>query len=107
MSTKRSNLILATVCLALCAVNASAQELRLVLPTGASRGQHLKVTCYGRYLKDTQSVVWLRKGIEVEEIVATRDDRVTLHLRIPDRCEIGAYPFQLHTKRGLKILATS
>lgn len=101
MSTKRSNLILATVCLALCAVNASAQELRLVLPTGASRGQHLKVTCYGRYLKDTQSVVWLRKGIEVEEIVATRDDRVTLHLRIPDRCEIGAYPFQLHTKRGL------
>ena len=73
MSTKRSNLILATVCLALCAVNASAQELRLVLPTGASRGQHLKVTCYGRYLKDTQSVVWLRKGIEVEEIVATSD----------------------------------
>ena len=87
MSATRNNRIAAVLLLALFAASACGQELRLLLPTGASRGQHLKVTCYGRYLKDTQSVVWLRKGIEVEKIDATRDDRVTLHLHVPDHAE--------------------
>lgn len=101
MSAMRRYLIAAVFGPALLVANAFAQELRLLLPTGASRGQHIKVTCYGRYLKDTHSVVWLRKGIEVEKIEATGDDRVTLHLHVPDDCELGAYLFHLHTKRGL------
>lgn len=97
----RSYLIATVLVPALLVASACTQELRLLLPTGASRGQHIKVTCYGRYLKDTHSVVWLRHGIEVEKIEATRDDRITLHLHVPDDCDLGAYLFQLHTLRGL------
>lgn len=78
-----------------------AQEVRLLLPAGGSRGQQVKVVCYGTFLKDVQSVVWLREGIEVEKIEAGRADRVTLHLRIPETCALGSYVFSLHTARGL------
>ena len=97
----QTNWTLAPLAVALLATASPGQELRLTLPTGASLGQHVKVTCYGRYLKDTQSVVWHRKGIEVEKIEASRDDRVVLHLHVPEDCEVGTYLFQLHTKRGM------
>ncbi|MGK0203075.1 MAG: hypothetical protein ACI9S9_002148, partial [Planctomycetota bacterium] len=93
--------LLCTLLLAAVATPSVAQELRLLLPTGGSRGQQVKVVCYGTFLKDVQSVVWLREGIEVEKIQAGRADRVTLHLRIPENCEFGSYMFALHTARGL------
>lgn len=98
----RASLLLRTLLL-LAAVTASsvAQTVRLLQPTGGTRGQLVKVVCYGTFLKDVQSVVWLREGIEVEKIQAGRADRVTLHLRIPEACALGTYMFSLHTARGL------
>jgi hypothetical protein len=93
--------LLATLLLAATATTTVAQEVRLLMPAGGSRGQQVKVLCYGTFLKDVQSVVWLREGIEVEKIQAGRADRVTLHLRIPDTCALGTYMFSLHTARGL------
>lgn len=79
----------------------AAQELRLLLPTGASRGQRVKVTCYGRNLKDTVGVVWMREGITVHKLEAKRDDRIVMTLDVPEDCELGAHLFALHTKRGM------
>lgn len=79
----------------------AAQDLNLLLPTGAARGQEVAVRCYGRGLKDVESVVWHRAGIEVREIVPERDDRVLLRLFVAADCELGTYLFALHTARGI------
>jgi hypothetical protein len=97
----RTSMVRTALLLAAVASHTAAQELRWLRPTGGSRGQQVKVVCYGTFLKDTQSVVWLRPGIDVDRIEAGRDDRVTLYLNVPDHCELGAYLFALHTKRGL------
>ncbi len=96
--TARAAFALAAV---LASTAASAQQFTVMMPAGGTRGETVRVTCYGRYLKDTVSVVWLRDGIEVTNIAAERDDRVRLELAIPEDCGLGEYPFQLHTKRGL------
>src|SRR5690606_14480835 len=49
----------------------------------------------------TQSLVWMRPGIEVKHIDASRDDRVTVDLTVPEHAELGTYMFALHTARGL------
>ncbi|MCA8973589.1 MAG: PPC domain-containing protein [Planctomycetes bacterium] len=79
----------------------AAQQLTLLLPTGASRGQDVEVRCYGRGLSDTVSVIWFRDGIETLAVEPERDDRVLLRLRVPAACELGSYLFALHTRRGL------
>lgn len=88
-------------CTALALPDLAAQDFRLALPTGAQRGTEATVTCYGRGLSDTIDVVWLQSGIELVELKAERDDRITLKLKIPADCAPGIYPFALHTRRGL------
>jgi hypothetical protein len=97
----RTRLLHTLLLLAAVTASSAAQEVRLLLPTGGTRGQQVKVVCYGTFLKDVQSVVWFREGIEVEKIQAGRADRVTLHLHIPEACALGIYTFSLHTARGL------
>lgn len=105
MNTTRGPHWLALIVALLGAGVAAAQEVRLILPTGAARGQELKVHCYGRYLEDTHSVVWLdaaaRDGIQVDKIDTSTKGRATLHLRVAEDCPLGAHLFQLHTGRGL------
>lgn len=93
--------LLQTLLLAAVTATSAAQEVRSLQPTGGTRGQRVKVVCYGTFLKDVRSVVWHREGIEVEKIQAGRADRVTLHLNIPEACALGQYTFTLHTARGL------
>ncbi|MCK5941143.1 MAG: PPC domain-containing protein [Planctomycetes bacterium] len=80
---------------------APAQELRLVLPAGATRGTTATFRCYGRDLDDTVSVIWLRPGLEVVALEDLKRDRVTIKVRIPADAAPGTYPFALHTSRGI------
>lgn len=91
----------AALLLACAAGAASAQELRLVLPAGASRGQELDVRCFGKGLDDTVSAVWFRGGIDVTELEVESDGKVRLHLRVAHDCELGTFQLLLHTRRGL------
>lgn len=96
-------LVRALLCLGIATATA-AQDVRLVYPAGGSRGQLVKVSCYGTALKDVQSVVWMREGIEVEKLETGKSgssDRVTMHLRIPESCPLGSHMFVLHTGRGI------
>ncbi|MEC8653678.1 MAG: PPC domain-containing protein [Planctomycetota bacterium] len=87
--------------LVLAASTSTAQQLRLVLPAGATRGTTATFRCYGADLKDTTSVIWLRDGLELLEISEKRSDRVHLKVRVPDDAALGVYPFALHTARGI------
>jgi len=105
MNTSRIPSIVAPLVALLLVTATCAQELRLLLPTGATRGQHIKVACYGRYLEDTHAVIWLDQsklgGIDVDKIDTSKKGRVTLHLHVKDDCALGQHLFQLHTRRGL------
>jgi hypothetical protein len=83
------------------AVAATAQDLRLVLPAGATRGDTATFRCYGRDLDDTISVIWLREGLELIELSGHKRDRVYLKVRVPEDAELGVYPFALQTRRGI------
>lgn len=83
------------------AVSASPQDLRLVLPAGATRGTTATFRCYGRDLDDTVSVIWLREGLELLELQEPKRDRVSLKVRVPEDAALGVYPFALQTKRGI------
>ena len=87
--------------LAFPASDAAAQSLRLVLPTGATRGTTATFRCYGSDLGDTVSVIWLREGLELLELESAKSDRVSLKVRVPEDAELGVYPFALHTERGI------
>ncbi len=78
-----------------------AQQLRLVLPAGATRGTTATFRCYGAELEDTVSVIWMREGLEVVGLSEHKKDRVHVEVRIPEDAELGVYPFALHTKRGI------
>jgi len=87
--------------LATAAGTATAQQLRLVLPAGATRGTTATFRCYGTDLDDFVSVIWLRDGLELVGTSNRKRDRVHLEVRIPDDAELGVYPFALQTRRGI------
>jgi hypothetical protein len=78
-----------------------AQQLRLVLPAGATRGTTATFRCFGTDLEDTVSVIWMREGLEVVGLSEHKRDRVHVEVRVPEDAELGVYPFALHTKRGI------
>lgn len=100
-SRPAARFVLTAATAALLAVTASAQDLRVLIPAGGTRGTEVQVRCYGRYLKDTVAVAWLREGLEVRELKVVADNRVDLTLHLPEGCELGCYPLALHTRRGV------
>ena len=104
MISLRKRLSVATLALSLLAVSlvVAAPNINGLYPPAVQRGQgEVRVTLGGNQLTDPQDIVFYEPGIELVELEAQADNRITAVLRISKDCPLGQVPLRVCTARGV------
>lgn len=78
----------------------------LLLPRGGQRGSEVAVEFRGARLADAEGALFYAPGIELLELAAIDEGRVTARLRIAPDCRLGEQLLRLRTRTGLSRLLT-
>lgn len=84
----------------------SSPDVDLLLPRGGQRGSEVSVEFHGARLADAADLLFTSPGIELLELAAADEVRVTAKLRIAADCCMGEHQLRLRTRSGLSRLLT-
>lgn len=80
---------------------AASPKFDAIEPVAAQRGKELSLTLHGDRLKDTQSFLAVKPGIEVLGVESAEDRKAVLKVRIAPDAPLGEHPLRVRTATGI------